>query len=203
MVSNMQHVFRDSTPPIRRDMNNIWHHFAISKKLNHVADIIKLTKNAIEFHDSSDHAVFMEIFWIQFFDQGIPLGISRVFLYNVLIPVTTVWGPHTSIKLRMASFSVFSLYKNQQNKRVCNNCMVRRHRRYDYQIQSNLGYPNKHTTITRGRGQGHTTLAPTLKKKPCKSTCDLQVTRTHHTQNIYNGVPGVSSATCRVQKTMH
>ena len=48
-----------------------------------------------------------------------------------------------------------------------------------------LGYPNKHTTITRGRGQGDTTLAPTLKKKPCKSTCDLQVTRTHHTQNIY------------------
>ena len=116
MGSNMQHVFRDSTPPIRRDMNNIWHHFAISKKLNHVADIIKLTKNAIEFHDSSDHAVFMEIFWIQFFDQGIPLGIPRVFLYNVLIPVTTVWGPHTSIKLRMDYFSVLIVYQNQHLK---------------------------------------------------------------------------------------
>ena len=71
----------------------------------------------IELHDSSDHAVFMEIFWIQFFDRGIPLGISRVFLYNVLIPVTTVWGPHTSIKLRMDSFSVLIGYQNQHLKK--------------------------------------------------------------------------------------
>ena len=38
------------------------------------------------------------------------------FLYNVLIPVTTVWGPHTSIKLRMDYFSVLIVYQNQHLK---------------------------------------------------------------------------------------
>ena len=97
----------------------------------------------------------------------------------------------------------FTTKKTVEAVRKAGTCTCIWNHRFDYQIQSDLRYPNKHTTITRGRGQGHTTLAPTLKKKPCKSTCDLQVTRTHHTQNIYNGVPGVSSATCRVQKTMH
>ena len=106
-----------------------------------------------------------------------------------------VWGPHTS---------TFPLLRNCESQGDTQHGLAADgHHRFDYQIQSDLRYPNKHTTITRGLGQRHTTLAPTLKKKPCKSTCDLQVTRTHHTQDIYNGVRVVSSATCRVQKTMH
>ena len=114
------------------------------------------------------------------------------------------WGPHTGIfPLLRNCESLFTSGLCRYTGDTQHGLAADGNHRFDYQIQSDLRYPNKHTTITRGRGQGHTTLAPTLKKKPCKSTCDLQVTRTHHTQNIYNGVPGVSSATCRVQKTMH